>query len=134
MLAIGAALDSTGAVALIVSGIAPTLETLPPWAIVWAIYLLTSILTELVTNNAVAVVVTPIAIGLATQMNVDPKAFLITVMFAANTSFITPVGYQTNTLVYGAGNYRFGDFLKVGGILTVIIWFLVTLLVYWIYL
>ena len=73
MLAIGAALEATGAVRLIVQGVAPALEGLPPWAIVWAIYLITSVLTELVTNNAVAVVITPIAIGLAAAMGIDPR-------------------------------------------------------------
>ena len=114
MLAIGAALDATGAVRLIVEGIAPALTQLPPWAIVWAIYLITSVLTELVTNNAVAVVVTPIAIGLATALGIDPRPLVIAVMVAASAAFSTPIGYQTNMLVYGPGGYTFADFLKVG--------------------
>ena len=114
MLAIGAALDATGAVALIVDAAAPWLAQLPPWAIVWAIYLLTSILTELVTNNAVAVVVTPIAIGLAAALGLDPRPLVVAVMVAASAAFSTPIGYQTNMLVYGPGGYKFTDFLKVG--------------------
>lgn len=114
MLAIGAALEATGAVGLIVGGIAPYLTDLPPWAIVWAVYLLTSILTELVSNNAVAVVVTPIAIGLAQSIGVDPRPLVIAVMVAASAAFSTPIGYQTNMLVFGPGGYRFSDFLKVG--------------------
>ena len=114
MLAVGAALDHTGAVALIAEGIAPYLAGLPPFWIVWAIYLLTSVLTELVSNNAVAVVVTPIAIGLATAMGVDPRPLVVAVMVAASASFATPIGYQTNMLVYGPGGYRFTDFMKVG--------------------
>jgi di/tricarboxylate transporter len=114
MLAIGAALEATGAVAMIVDAIAPALGALPPWAIVWAIYLLTSVLTELVTNNAVAVVVTPIAIGLATALGIDPRPLVIAVMVAASAAFSTPIGYQTNMLVYGPGGYKFSDFLKVG--------------------
>ncbi|MEO0916778.1 MAG: SLC13 family permease, partial [Pseudomonadota bacterium] len=114
MLAIGAALEETGAVGLIVEAVAPVLGDLPPWAMVWAIYLLTSVLTELVSNNAVAVVVTPIAIGLAETLGVDPRPLVIAVMVAASAAFSTPIGYQTNMLVYGPGGYRFSDFLKVG--------------------
>ena len=114
MLAIGAALESSGAVALIVEAIAPALSDLPPFLLVWAIYLLTSVLTELVSNNAVAVVVTPIAIGLASAMGLDPRPLVVAVMVAASASFATPIGYQTNMLVYGPGGYRFTDFLRVG--------------------
>ncbi|MBY5988054.1 SLC13 family permease [Roseovarius atlanticus] len=114
MLAIGAALEASGAIRLIVDYVAPGLSSLPPFLIVWAIYLLTSILTELVSNNAVAVVVTPIAIGLADAMGIDARALVVAVMVAASASFATPIGYQTNTLVYGPGGYKFTDFLKVG--------------------
>lgn len=114
MLAIGAALESSGAVALIVEAIASALSDLPPFLLVWAIYLLTSVLTELVSNNAVAVVVTPIAIGLASAMGLDPRPLVVAVMVAASASFATPIGYQTNMLVYGPGGYRFTDFLRVG--------------------
>ncbi|MCT8161007.1 SLC13 family permease [Pseudoruegeria sp. SHC-113] len=114
MLAVGAALEASGAVSLVVESIAPALGQLPPFLIVWAIYLLTSILTELVSNNAVAVVVTPIAIGLATALGFDPRPLVIAVMVAASASFATPIGYQTNMMVYGPGGYKFADFLKVG--------------------
>ena len=114
MLAIGAALESSGAVKLIVSGISPLLADLPPFFLVWAVYLLTSVLTELVSNNAVAVVVTPIAVGLAQAMGLDPRPLVIAVMIAASASFATPIGYQTNMLVYGPGGYKFSDFLRVG--------------------
>ncbi len=114
MLAVGAALESSGAVALIVETAAPWLHGLPAPLVVWAVYLLTSVLTELVSNNAVAVVVTPIAIGLAEAMGVDPRPLVVAVMVAASASFATPIGYQTNTMVYGPGGYRFTDFLKVG--------------------
>jgi len=114
MLAIGAALEHSGAVQLIVDAIAPGLSMLPPVLLVWAIYLLTSVLTELVSNNAVAVVVTPIAIGLAQAMGLDPRPLVVAVMVAASASFATPIGYQTNMLVYGPGGYRFSDFLRVG--------------------
>jgi di/tricarboxylate transporter len=114
MLAVGAALQASGAVELIVRGLAPGLSLLPGMLVVWAIYLLTSLLTEMVSNNAVAVIVTPIAIGLAEAMGIDARPLVVAVMVAASASFATPIGYQTNTLVYGPGGYRFTDFMKVG--------------------
>ena len=114
MLAIGAALEASGAVALIVNAIAPGLAMLPPFLIVWAVYLLTSVLTELVSNNAVAVVLTPIAIGLASAIGIDPRPLVVAVMVAASASFATPIGYQTNMMVYGPGGYKFTDFMRVG--------------------
>ncbi|MEO0412768.1 MAG: SLC13 family permease [Pseudomonadota bacterium] len=114
MLAVGAALSDTGAIALVVEGLKPALERLPPVAILAAVFALCSIITETVTNNAVAVIMTPVAIGLANQLGYDPRPFIVTVMFAASASFATPIGYQTNTLVYSAGGYRFADFIKVG--------------------
>jgi len=114
MLAIGTALEASGAVRMIAEGLAPWLAKLPPFLIVWVIYLLTSLLTELVSNNAVAVVLTPIAIGLAQVMGLDARPLVVAVMVAASASFATPIGYQTNMLVYGPGGYKFTDFLKVG--------------------
>ncbi|KAA2312377.1 SLC13 family permease [Pseudooceanicola sediminis] len=114
MLAIGAALEHTGAVALIVNTLAPLVSKLPGFLVIWAIYLLTSVLTELVSNNAVAVVMTPIAAGLAQAMGIEPRPLVIAVMIAASASFATPIGYQTNMLVYGPGGYKFTDFLKIG--------------------
>ena len=114
MLAVGAALESSGAVQLIVNAIAPVLQDLHPVLLVWAVYMLTTVLTELVSNNAVAVIVTPIAIGLAEAIGVDPRPLVVAVMVAASAAFATPIGYQTNMLVYGPGGYRFSDFLKVG--------------------
>ncbi len=114
MLAIGAGLERSGAVALIADGLAPWLKVLPAPLLIWAIYLLTSVLTELVSNNAVAVVVTPVAIGLAHSLGIDPRPLVIAVMVAASASFATPIGYQTNTLVYGPGGYSFTDFMRIG--------------------
>ncbi|MEO0937977.1 MAG: SLC13 family permease [Pseudomonadota bacterium] len=114
MLAIGAALEASGAVSLIAGAIAPGLSILPPFLIIWAIYLLTSVLTELVSNNAVAVVMTPIAIGLAGALGLDARPLVVAVMVAASASFATPIGYQTNMLVYGPGGYKFTDFMRVG--------------------
>ncbi len=129
MLAVGAALQESGAVALIVGGVAPQLSLLPGVMVIWAVYLLTSLLTELVSNNAVAVVVTPIAIGLAGAMGVDPRPLVVAVMVAASASFATPIGYQTNTLVYGPGGYRFTDFLRIGVPLNLSVGLLASLLI-----
>lgn len=114
MLAFGKGLENAGTVDLIVSGLLPLLATLSPLFLLIAVYAVTSILTEIVTNNAVAVIMTPIAIGLASALGVDPRPLVVAVMFGASASFATPIGYQTNTLVYGAANYRFMDFVKVG--------------------
>ena len=114
MLGVGAALQSSGAVALVADSLAPVMLSLPPFFVVLAVYTLASFLTELVSNNAVAVVMTPVAIGLATALGVDPRPLVVAVMIAASASFATPIGYQTNTLVYGPGGYKFTDFLKVG--------------------
>jgi len=114
MLAIGAGLERSGAVTIIADGLAPWLRSLPAPLLIWALYLLTSLLTELVSNNAVAVVVTPVAIGLAHSLGIDPRPLVIAVMVAASASFATPIGYQTNTLVYGPGGYSFTDFMKFG--------------------
>jgi di/tricarboxylate transporter len=114
MLVIGAGMQATGAVQMLVDLVAPWLALMPPVFVVFAVYLLTTILTEMVSNNAVAVVVTPIAIGLGTSMGIDPRPLVVAVMVAASASFATPIGYQTNTLVYGPGGYRFTDFMRVG--------------------
>ncbi|AUM72900.1 SLC13 family permease [Paracoccus jeotgali] len=114
MLAVGAGLDRSGAVELIVNHVSPYLISLPSWGLILAVYLLAMTLTELVTNNAVAVIVTPVAITLATTLGVDPRPLIIAVMMGASASFATPIGYQTNTLVYGPGGYRFADFIRVG--------------------
>ena len=129
MLAIGAALQDSGAVEMLATGLAPYLAGLPAPLLVWGIYLLTSILTELVSNNAVAVVVTPVAIGLATAIGVDPRPLVVAVMVAASASFATPIGYQTNTLVYGPGGYKFTDFMRIGIPLNLAIGILASLLI-----
>jgi di/tricarboxylate transporter len=114
MLGVGSALQSSGAVSMIADTLSPLMLVLPPFFIVLSVYLLSSVLTELVSNNAVAVVMTPIAIGLAGALGVDPRPLVVAVMIAASASFATPIGYQTNTLVYGPGGYKFADFLKFG--------------------
>ena len=131
MLAIGAALQASGAVELIVGAVAPLMAKLPAPLVIWSVYVLTSVLTETVSNNAVAVVVTPIAIGLASAIGVDPRPLVVAVMVAASCSFATPIGYQTNTLVYGPGGYKFSDFFKVGLPLNLSVGVLSALLIPW---
>jgi len=129
MLVVGAALENSGAVEILVGRLSPFLAELPAPLLVWSVFLLTSVLTELVSNNAVAVVVTPVAIGLGSALGVDPRPLVVAVMVAASASFATPIGYQTNTLVYGPGGYRFTDFLRIGAPLNVSLGFLAALLI-----
>lgn len=121
MLAIGRGLDNTGVVQSLVDAVTPFLKTVSPLVVLFAIYALTSVLTELISNNAVAVILTPMAIGLATSLGIDPKPLIYAIMLGASASFATPIGYQTNTLVYAAGNYRFADFLKVGLVMNLVV-------------
>ncbi|MHA3980194.1 SLC13 family permease [Halovulum sp. GXIMD14794] len=114
MLILGAAIDNSGALRLMVDAISPAMAGMHPLLALALVYALTSVLTELVTNNAVAVLMAPIAAGLAASLGLDPRPFVVAVMFGASASFATPIGYQTNTLVYNAGGYRFADFLRVG--------------------
>ena len=122
MLGIGMAMQKTGGAEWIAMGVVGGMESYGTLAILAGIYLLTLILTELVTNNAVAILMTPIAISVALSLGVSPRPFLVAVMFAASASFITPIGYQTNTYVYGAGGYRFSDFIRVGLPLSLLLW------------
>lgn len=114
MLGVGIGLQEAGTVDLIVDAVLPVIESAPFFLLLLAVYALTSVLTELVTNNAVAVIMTPIVLTLAESMGLDARPLLLAVMFAASASFATPIGYQTNTIVYAAGNYSFSDFLRIG--------------------
>ncbi len=114
MLVVGEALDATGAVGLIVDALVPWLSGLSPlWTLV-AVYFLGLAMTEVLSNNAVAVMLTPIAIELALQLGHDPRAYVVAVMFSASVAFATPIGYQTHMMVYGPGGYKFTDFIRVG--------------------
>ena len=126
MLAISVAMDKVGLVRLIVENVMGLLPWAGPLLMLSFIYLFTSVFTEILSNNAVAVLVTPIAIGMAQHLGVDPRAFVVAVMFAASASFATPIGYQTNTFVYNAGGYRFRDFMKVGIPLNILLWLVAT--------
>ena len=102
---------------------------LPPWMLLSLIILITSVMTEAISNNAVAVLMTPIAIGIAQQLGLDPRPFVVGVMMAASASFATPIGYQTNTLVYNAGGYKFRDFFPLGIPLNIVVWITGTVLI-----
>ncbi|HLW27133.1 MAG TPA: SLC13 family permease [Kiloniellales bacterium] len=129
MLGLSVAMDETGAALLVVQGLLAVVGPFGPLVALSAVYLISSILTEMVSNNAVAVLMVPIAVGAAHQFGVDPRPFVVAVMFAASASFTTPIGYQTNTFVFHAGNYQFMDFVKVGLPLNILLWLLATFLI-----
>jgi len=117
---IGAALEKTGAAALLAGGLIG-LAGGDPWLTLALVFLATALLTSLATNNVAAVLVFPIALQTAEAMQVDPIPFVVTLMVAASASFATPFGYQTNLMVFNVGGYRFGDFLRIGVPLTLLV-------------
>lgn len=131
MLALGAAMERSGAAAWIAHGIVEAVGELGPRALIAALYLLTAILTEAMSNNATVVLIAPIAIETAQRFGIDPRPLVLAVMFAASTSFMTPVGYQTNTMIYGPGQFRFFDFARVGAPLNLLFWGLAIVFIPW---
>ncbi|MDP7041026.1 MAG: SLC13 family permease [Gammaproteobacteria bacterium] len=121
-LALGKALMGTGMADYLAIGFANIVADLPIPVILSAFILIMTILTNVVSNNAAAVIGTPIAAAIATQLDADPVPFVLAVLFGANMSFATPFGYQTNLLILSAGGYKFSDFLRVGIPLTIIMW------------
>lgn len=125
MLSLGMAMSETGASKWLADQLISavtifTTEEMRPYVMLACLYLLTNILTEILSNNAAAVLMATLAVGISQTLGVDMKPFLMTVAIAASASFSTPIGYQTNTYVYGAGGYRFSDFFKIGGPLNLI--------------
>jgi di/tricarboxylate transporter len=123
---VGSAMLSTGTAAYLAQGMLRLRNVSPdfftPAVILAVLYLLTSLMTQTISNNATAILMAPIALQLGADLGVDPRPFLITVCFAASAGFMTPYGYQTNLMVMGPGNYRFADYVKFGAPLTVMFW------------
>ena len=130
LIPLGIAMQESGASNLVANSIIGLSDFLSPVIILGLFYLVTTVLTEIISNNAAVVLLLPIGVAVAQKLGLDPKAFALAIMFAASTSFLSPVGYQTNTMVFGAGNYRFSDFIKVGAPLNLILLFLTTFLIY----
>ena len=131
MLSLGAAMEKTGASTMLAGGMIDGVGALGPLALLAAFFGATMLLTEVMSNNATVALLLPIAITTAQAIGVDPRAFMFAVVFAASSSFMTPVGYQTNAMIYGPGQYRFKDFARVGAPLNLIFWVLGTLLIPW---
>ena len=129
MIPLGTAMQDTGLARWVSDNVIGVVSPLGAVATLSAVYLLTAILTELMSNNAAAVLMAPIAITSARTMDADPLPFLLAVMFAASTAFSTPLGYQTNTMVYNTGGYRFRDFLQVGLPLNFLLWIMATIVI-----
>lgn len=128
MIPLGLAMNNTGADMWISEQLLGVLSGRPNWVVTGTLFLVTMLMSGVVSNNATAIIMTPIAISVAQGLELDFKPFILAVMFAANFSFFTPVGYQTNTLIYGIGNYKFKHFLLIGGILSLILWVVATFL------
>jgi di/tricarboxylate transporter len=125
-LPMGAAIQRTGLDIMIGDAIGSIVNLFPenliPYFLLAIIYLITMILTEIASNAATAIIMTPITLTLAASFGFDPKPFIFAVCYAASASFITPVGYQTNLMVFGPGGYRYSDYIRVGLPLGVILW------------
>lgn len=118
---LGLALERTGGAELLAALATQAAGYVSPLILLGIFYLIAMILTELISNNATVVLMVPVAIAAAERLSLDPKALILAIMFAASTSFSTPVGYQTNTMVFGPGGYKFLDFIRVGGPLNLLL-------------
>jgi di/tricarboxylate transporter len=132
-LAMGSALQATGGAVFLAQHMIQALDGASPAIVLSAMFALVAVMTNLLSNAATAVLFTPIAINTALALGVEPTAFVHGVIFAANCSFATPMSYQTNLLVMGPGHYKFGDYLRGGAPLIVLIWLAFSLLAPWYY-
>ncbi|MGD9548268.1 MAG: SLC13 family permease [Candidatus Krumholzibacteriia bacterium] len=121
-IALGAALTSTGAADLYARGFLSLFSAGGPHAVLAGMVILTSLLSHVLSNNSTAVLLMPVALATASALGVDPRPFVVGICFGASACFATPIGYQTNLLVFGPGGYRFGDFLRLGMVLNVVVW------------
>jgi di/tricarboxylate transporter len=126
LIPLGSAMENTGLANLFATELTSTLSLWGPWAVLSGIYFLTSLLTSVMSNSATAVLMFPIVLSTAQQLQLNPEPLVMAVMFAASASFMTPIGYQTNLFIFGPGGYRFSDFLKVGAPLNIILWIVAT--------
>jgi len=133
MLCVGEAMSKTGLAKAIAFGVVDNIGPMGCLVAISGLYLICSILTEMISNNAVAAVMGPLAYEMALQFDANPIPFILAVMFGASASFSTPIGYQTNTYVYNAGGYKFKDFVKVGLPLNILLWIIFTCTVGWLY-
>ncbi len=129
LIPLGTAMETSGAAEWLVQHFTSGIGGLGPGFVVGAFFLFTSLLSAVMSNNATAVVLTPVAILAAAELGMNPYALLVAVMFGASASFMTPMGYQTNTLVYGPGGYRVADFVKLGAPLTALLTLVAALLI-----
>ena len=126
---LGIALDKSGATKLFSEALLTFVDVGNPFILVSVFYLITVLLTAIMSNAATAALIAPIAIFTSQSLGISPKPLLIAVMFAASADFMTPIGYQTNTMIYSAGRYKFIDFVKVGGPMDLIFWLTASLLI-----
>jgi di/tricarboxylate transporter len=129
ILPLGLALEQTGAASWLTGKLLSHAISAGPLTVLAVLYLTTAVLTETMSNNAAAILLAPVAFSVAKIMDIDPRPLLVAITFAASTSFATPVGYQTNTMVYAPGGYRFSDFSKLGIPLNLMFWVLAVLLI-----
>jgi di/tricarboxylate transporter len=120
-LGVGAALQASGAATAVAGALVASTRAWGAIAALAAVYVIGSILTELVTNNAAAVLLFPFCLETARLYDADPRPFLIALILSASASFMTPIGYQTNMMVYGPGGYRYGDFFRIGAPLNLLL-------------
>jgi di/tricarboxylate transporter len=126
---LGLALQQTGTATWLVDTFMKPMVGMGPVAVLAGLYIMTAVLTEAMSNNAAAILLAPVALSLATALGVSPRPFLVAITFAASTSFATPIGYQTNTMVYAPGGYRFLDYTRIGVPLNIIFWITATILI-----